>query len=105
MGYQNFLDEVRPNNIRKKSFKVSDQRSKKNVKDMIRVLHEMSVTEKFSPPTSVIVPTNFPSLDVANAAAFSMCNDIFVLKREIAEIIQSTSKVALLNEVKEALIT
>ena len=72
---------------------------------MILVLHEMSVTEKFSPPTSVIVPTNFPSLDVANAAAFSMCNDILVLKREIAEIIQSTSKVALLNEVKEALIT
>ena len=77
---------------------------KKNVKDMILVLHEISVTDKFSPPTWATVSTNFPSLDVANADAFSMCNDILALKREVAEIKQSTCNVALLNEVKEALI-
>ena len=33
-----------------------------------------------------------------------MCNDILTLKREVAEIKQSTCNVALLNEVKEALI-
>ena len=35
--YQHFPDEARPNNLRKKSFKMNDQRSKKNVKDMILV--------------------------------------------------------------------
>ena len=99
-----FPDEAPPNNLRKKSFKMNDQRSKKNVKDMILVLHEMSVTDKFSPPTWATVSTNFPSLDVANADAFSMCNDIITLKREVAEIKQSTCNMALLNEVKEALI-
>ena len=101
--YQHFPDEERPNNLRKKSFKMI-KRSKKNVKDMILVLHEMSVTDKFSPPTWATVSTNFPSLDVANADAFSTCNDILALKREVAEIKQSTCNVALLNEVKEALI-
>ena len=35
---------------------------------------------------------------------FSMCNNILALKREVAEIKQSTCNVALLNNVKEALI-
>ena len=67
---QNFPDEAGPNNLQKKPFKVSDQRSKKKVKDMILVLHEMLVTDKFSPPTWTTVSTNFPSLDVANADVF-----------------------------------
>ena len=64
----------------------------------------MSVTDKFSPPTWATVSTKLSSLDVANADAFSTCNDIRALKTEIAEIKQSACNVALLNEVKEALI-
>ena len=63
----------------------------------------MSITDKFSSPTWETVSTNFPSLDVANADAFSMCNDILALKREVAEIKQSACNVVLLNEVKDAL--
>ena len=36
-------------------------------------------------PTTLSYSINFPSLDVANADAFSMCNDILALKREVAE--------------------
>ena len=84
---KNFPDEFCPSNSRKKSFKGAENvLAQKNCKDIISVLHEMAVSEKFVPPIFATADMNFPSVDVANLDATTIYNDLLALKKEVKQL-------------------
>ena len=58
--YEKFPVECRPNNLRKKQ-RQDPNKSEGDVRDMIGVMHEMSMVTLFTPPLFATVSTNFPS--------------------------------------------
>ena len=101
--FKNFPEDARPKNLRKKS-RQGAHKLGYTVKDMIDVLHEMSVTNNFTPPVFVTADCNFPSLDLSNVDAVTMSSDINELKEEVATLkADKLSDKIVLDEIKMSL--
>ena len=95
--FDHFPEEHRPRHLRKK-VRQGTQKLENTVKDMVDVMHELSVTRNFTPPTFVTATSNFPSLDIGNVDAVAMTVEISEMRQEIAQLKQER------NSEKEALI-
>ena len=98
----------RPNHLRKKTHRGSDV-STKQLKDIIAVLHEMSVTEAFKPPIFVPASILFPSLDIANVDSVALANGVSDLKKEVSSMKRDISSIENLqksvNDIKALLVS
>ena len=78
-------EEHHPGHLRKK-VRQHTQKLENTVKDMVDVMHELSVTRNFTPPTFVTATSNFPSLDIGNVDAVAMTVEISEIRQEITQL-------------------
>ena len=95
--FDHFPEKHRPRHFRKK-VRQGTQKLENTVKDMVDVMHELSVTKNFTPPSFVTATSNFPSLDIGNVDAVAMTVEISEMRQEIAQLNQKR------NSEKESLI-
>ena len=57
------------------------------MRDIVEVMHEMSMVSSFTPPLFAAVSSNFPSVELNNLDALIMWYDIINLKKEL-ELLQ-----------------
>ena len=80
--YKKLPVECRPNNLRKEQ-RQGPNKSEGDVRDMIGVMHEMSMVTSFTPPLFATVSSNFSSIKLNNLDALTMWHDIINLKKEL----------------------
>ena len=83
--YNNFLEQARPEHLRKK-VRQGENKLDSTIEDMVTVFHEFSVTNNFKPPLIVTARSNFPSLDLGNIDGVAMSMDICNIKHELAQL-------------------
>ena len=80
--FDHFSQEFRPKKLRKIT-RQGPHESENNIKNIIEVFHEMTVTEGFKQPVFVTANTDFPPLNVAKVDITALQHDIDIIKNEV----------------------